>query len=220
MPPTTTDPLTADTAFSTATLALSKSQRLLASWAPPSSPSPPPPHSRSHPYKTTPQQQEQKEEDEQFTPLSELAGLGARVNGKDKEEGKRRDRDIDALERLRREILGKGKGKGARKKCAVEMSSRAVSIHAPIPARIPVNPPPQKHKEEEEEEESGRSSLGNVRMRGGSRDGDEEGEEGVLEGKAGQKARQKKRGRGGGYLDEVLAARAVKRRKKEKGDDG
>ena len=184
MPP---DPLTADTAFLTATLALSKSQRLLASWAPSSLP---PFNSHPHPYKTTPQQQEQKEdeeEDENFTPLSELAGLGA-AKGKEEEGGKRRngdrDRDIDALERLRRELLGKGKGKGKgarNRKSGVEMSSRAVSVHA----RIPVNKPlgkREEEEEEEEEEEGGRSSLGKVVrmgrvMRGGSHeDGEKEGE--------------------------------------------
>ena len=248
MPPpppssTTSTALNPDVAFSTATLALARSQRFLASWAPP----PPSTSPSSISYKTadTPtqrevkQQEKQEKEEDDFTPLPELAGLGAKDEGREK-----RDRDKDGLEKLRRELLGSRRKSGVGN---VSASSRAGGLgRSQMPVAVAVKRSGERsggNDEEEEEEEGGRSSLGKAKARDSGKrkwrekvvvGNDDDDDDGVLErkengnGNGNEKGSQKavKRGRGGNYLDEVLAGRVLKRRKKKEGkskglgDDG
>ena len=232
-PPTTTTISTheASAAFNATNLALAKSQRLLASWIPPH---PQPLTAHKYPFTTNleqplqqPQEEEaEKEEQELFTSLPDLPGLGA---GKGDDEGGKRGREREGNEKLRRELLGKGAGRGQG-----NVNMKAVGSK---PRAVPI---PAKRKEHQDsisdDEEGGRTSLGKAkngvrkRVRGEGYD-DAADDDGIVvletekkaaaysmkrESKEGLRITMKSKRGGGNYLDEVLADRLLKKKKRRK----
>lgn len=178
-PPPTTTTLEADIAFNAANLALSKSQRLLASWFSP------PPQSQSHtatdelitPGNQQEQKVQEKEEHELFTSLPELAGLGATGEGKENK-GRREQKEGD--EKLRKMLFGSGGGRGraivdkvnlnglgtGRREDGPAMRVGGTKTH-PITSQLPSRRGRRErgYSTDDEDDEGGRSSLGKVRKR-------------------------------------------------------
>lgn len=217
MGPAPTAPSEADILFNRTAVALARSQRLIASWLPPLLA----PESTNTKPKT--ETEIEKEEREVFTPVPELCGIGAKAPA----DGEGRREEWSANERLGRQLLGRdygrvmGKGKGgggSGKGVGVVGMGRGNKLH-PAPAKGEVDA--------DSEDEGGRSSLG--KSKNGKRKrlegrGSDPVEDGVLEAEMsaahGLGARSKSKKRASNYLDEVLADRSVKKRKKSRKKEG
>ncbi|KAL8739647.1 MAG: hypothetical protein Q9190_007570 [Brigantiaea leucoxantha] len=181
-------PSEADIIFNRANVALAKSQRLVASWLPPRT---------EEEIKNTKSEEEiEREEQEMFTPVPEVLGLGAKTPEDVREWDLKRQKP-DSNDQLRRQLLGQNHAR----------------IHKPRP-----QPAERKSQDESEDDsECGRSSLGKAKRRMHNQGGEEGslhiGKSKKLTTDHGDLARAAKRS--SNYLDEVLAQREEKKRKKK-----
>ncbi|MCJ1401497.1 hypothetical protein MMC11_004711 [Xylographa trunciseda] len=206
--PTTSE---ADIIFNRANVALAKSQRLIASWLPP--------RTEEELRNAKSEEEIEREEQEMFAPVPELLGLGAPVPQEIKN-GDERRQELSSNDKLRKQLLGKefaklyGKTGSATKKDfgALPLGSKP----RPVVTKQAV--------EEEMEEDAGRSSLGKPKRRveASSVEGEEQEEQGDdkgsfprpntrIQGSISSKKRTST------YLDEVLAEKSRKRKKKKGG---
>ncbi|KAL2355468.1 hypothetical protein BJ546DRAFT_973582 [Cryomyces antarcticus] len=222
--PVSTSPSEADIVFNRANVALARSQRLIASWLPP--------RTAEELAHSKTEEELEKEDRETFAPVPELLGLGAKPP-KDIVEGSFRRTKISSNDAVLKQLLGKRAG-----------SARQVStsLHAgakPLTAK-PVT------REEESEEEEGRASLftskrskkrivatpereveveeptSNPKIAKPPADDSSDVEAGEATQKAstGGRDRSPKKGGAGNYLDELLADRSRKKKKKKYRKDG
>ena len=166
-----------------------------------------------------------REEHGAFTPsASDESGLGAPLAENENGDGEPRGEEVTVNERLRIQLLGRdhvksrAKAKGRREAGAVALAMRMGTKPVPAPAK----------REERgegdglsEDDEGGRSSLGKSKNGARAQQLLEEREsaaaDGGVEGLEDEDARPR---RAGNYLDEVLADRSLRRRKKRKEKDG
>ncbi|MCJ1272030.1 hypothetical protein MMC22_011936 [Lobaria immixta] len=138
-------PSEADIIFNRASVALAKSQRLIASWLPPPT--------ASELANAKSEEDVEREEQEMFTPVPEVLGLGASIPKED--EIKREKEKTDEI--LRRQILGKDYKKWQAKR-ASDGSNLGSGVgqggvkSRPAPVKRPVV--------DESDDEGGRSSVG------------------------------------------------------------
>ncbi|CAG8140167.1 unnamed protein product [Penicillium salamii] len=189
-----------DVILNRANVALSRSQRLVASWLP----------QTDEPTKTD--EELQKEEDEIFTAVPETLGIGAPLPQK-AADGSWNRSDLDSNDKLRKQLLGKNYDRVM--KAAAEEKAAAKAAKA-----IPVEKE-EKEEEEEYDEEDGRSA-----MLSKQREKKRKGAPGVhpavlaAEAAAGTGTRETDKGPRKGrkkatsYLDELLAERSKKRKKR------
>ncbi|CAI7662142.1 unnamed protein product [Penicillium glandicola] len=200
-----------DVILNRANVALSRSQRLVASWLPQQ-----PTEELANP-KTD--EELQKEEDEIFTAVPETLGVGAPLPQK-AADGSWNRTELDSNDKLRKQLLGKNYNRvmkaAAEQKAAAAASTAAASASATA-ARADI--------EEEYDEEDGRSAMlarqknkrkggggaGGVHPAAAAAEGDKGGEEGET---VSAPARSKGRKKATSYLDELLAERAKKRKKR------
>ncbi|KAJ5373817.1 Protein of unknown function DUF3245 [Penicillium concentricum] len=200
-----------DVILNRANVALSRSQRLVASWLP----------QQTTEELANPKTDEelQREEDEIFTAVPETLGVGAPLPQK-AADGSWNRTELDSNDKLRKQLLGKNYDRVM--KAAAEQKAAAAASASASTAKAEV--------EEEYDEEDGRSAMlarqKNKRKGGAGASrgvhpaaaaaeaGDKGGEEG--EGVPSQQApaRAKGRKKATSYLDELLAERAKKRKKK------
>lgn len=220
----------ADIIFNRAALALAKSQRLISSWLPP------PTAAETASAKTA--EEIEREEQEMFTPLPELyvrccihkwrpgvrdlglmlvsLGLGATVP----KDGEVRREELSSNERLREQLLGKDylKRRAGRTKGEERPGFGVLGL-----ASKPRPTSARREKEDDSDDEGGRSSLGRskhgkIKKRGREETDAVDGvtaDTTVLEARGVDKASQAPK-RTSNYLDEVLAERLQKKRKKSR----
>ncbi|CAG8425478.1 unnamed protein product [Penicillium salamii] len=191
-----------DVILNRANVALSRSQRLVASWLP----------QTDEVSKTD--EELQKEEDEIFTAVPETLGIGAPLPQK-AADGSWNRSDLDSNDKLRKQLLGKNYDRVM--KAAAEEKAAAKAAKT-----IPVEK--EEEKEEEYDEEDGRSA-----MLSKQREKKRKGAPGVhpavlaAEAAAGTGKGETDKGPGTGrkgrktatsYLDELLAERSKKRKKR------
>lgn len=153
-------------------------------------------------------------------------------------DGDRRRSELSSNERLRRQLLGRDMAKLLGRKGGVVGQDGLVKAR-PLPVVKKRGAGGDEGEEEEEEEEvGGRSEVGRAKRRVGvvvggmggdgvGRDGGA-GEEGggdgsgkaLGDGKAGSLGRERGRIAGGSYLDQVLAEKSLKKRKKKRRKEG
>ncbi|KAJ5228584.1 hypothetical protein PENFLA_c002G05604 [Penicillium flavigenum] len=207
-----------DVILNRANVALSRSQRLVASWLP----------QQTTEELANPKTDEelQREEDEIFTAVPETLGVGAPLPQK-AADGSWNRTELDSNDKLRKQLLGKNydrvmKAAAEQKAAAAASTATAASASASV-AKAEV--------EDEYDEEDGRSAMlarQKNKRKGGAgagrgvhpaaaaaaaEAGDKGGEEGEGEG-APAPARSKGRKKATSYLDELLAERAKKRKKR------
>ncbi|CAG8386622.1 unnamed protein product [Penicillium salamii] len=187
-----------DVILNRANVALSRSQRLVASWLP----------QTDEPTKTD--EELQKEEDEIFTAVPETLGIGAPLPQK-AADGSWNRSDLDSNDKLRKQLLGKNYDrvmKAAAEEKAAQKAAKAIPVEKE-----------EKEEEEEYDEEDGRSA-----MLSKQREKKRKGAPGVhpavlaAEAAAGtgetDKGPRKGRKKATSYLDELLAERSKKRKKR------
>ncbi|OCL13985.1 hypothetical protein AOQ84DRAFT_270621, partial [Glonium stellatum] len=91
-------PSEADIIFNRASVALAKSQRLIASWLPPKT--------HEELANTKSEEELEKEEKDIFTPVPELLGVGAPLP-KDVNDGSFKRRELSSNDKLLKQLLGK-----------------------------------------------------------------------------------------------------------------
>ncbi|CAP91737.1 hypothetical protein E8E15_011205 [Penicillium rubens] len=207
-----------DVILNRANVALSRSQRLVASWLP----------QQTTEELANPKTDEelQREEDEIFTAVPETLGVGAPLPQK-AADGSWNRTELDSNDKLRKQLLGKNydrvmKAAAEQKAAAAASTATAASASASV-AKAEV--------EDEYDEEDGRSAMlarQKNKRKGGAgagrgvhpaaaaaaaEAGDKGGDEGEGEG-APAPARSKGRKKATSYLDELLAERAKKRKKR------
>ncbi|KAI9875421.1 MAG: hypothetical protein M1830_008482 [Pleopsidium flavum] len=208
MPTSTTE---ADIIFNKASVALARSQRLIASWLPP--------RTAEELGNTKSEEEIEREEQEMFTPVPELLGLGAPLP-KDIPDGDRRRQELSSNDKLRKQLLGKDFPKlqaTVEKRKAGPGERQAFARPRPIPVK-------RQFEEDDEDDEGGRSSLGKSKrqtVKDGSADGggevdDETRPFGIVKSSPTRNGGGRKSA--SNYLDEVLAekSRKKKRNKKQK----
>ncbi|CAI7643309.1 unnamed protein product [Penicillium viridicatum] len=208
-----------DVILNRANVALSRSQRLVASWLPQQSP-----EELSNP-KTD--EELQQEEDEIFTAVPETLGVGAPLPQK-AADGSWNRTELDSNDKLRKQLLGKNYDRVM--KAAAEQKAAAAAAKTAAATSATVT---KTEVEEEYDEEDGRSAMlarQKNKRKGGAgagrgvhpaaaaaaaatEAGDKGGEEGEGEG-APAPARSRGRKKATSYLDELLAERAKKRKKR------
>ncbi|CDM26817.1 hypothetical protein DTO013E5_6988 [Penicillium roqueforti] len=205
-----------DVILNRANIALSRSQRLVASWLPQQTP-----EELANP-KTD--EELQREEDEIFTAVPETLGVGAPLPQK-AADGSWNRTELDSNDKLRKQLLGKNYDR-VMKAAAEQKAANAASTAAAASASASVS---KADVEDEYDEEDGRSAMlarQKNKRKGGAgagrgvhpaaaaaeaRDkGGEEGEGEVVPAPARSKGRKKATS----YLDELLAERAKKRKKR------
>ncbi|KAJ5964511.1 uncharacterized protein N7479_004387 [Penicillium vulpinum] len=208
-----------DVILNRANVALSRSQRLVASWLPQQTP--------EELANTKTDEELQREEDEIFTAVPETLGVGAPLPQK-AADGSWNRTELGLDDKLRKQLLGKNYDRvmkaAAEKKAAAAASTAAAASASASTAKAEV--------EDEYDEEDGRSAMlarQKNKRKGGAgaghgvhpaaaaavEAGDKDGEEG--EGTPAQQAapaRSKGRKKATSYLDELLAERAKKRKKR------
>ncbi|OCK82217.1 hypothetical protein K432DRAFT_230686 [Lepidopterella palustris CBS 459.81] len=130
-------PSEADIIFNRASVALAKSQRLIASWLPPKT--------AEELANAKSEEEIEREEKEIFTPVPELLGVGAPLP-KDITDGSFKRRELSSNDKLLQQLLGK-------KAAKAHMSSKV----SPKLGSKPLKAPP--HQEDSEDEEQGRASA-------------------------------------------------------------
>ncbi|CAI7615561.1 unnamed protein product [Penicillium discolor] len=205
-----------DVILNRANVALSRSQRLVASWLP----------QQTSEELSNPKTDEelQREEDEIFTAVPETLGVGAPLPQK-AADGSWNRTELDSNDKLRKQLLGKNydrvmKAAAEQKAAAAAATAAAASASAGV-AKAEV--------EEEYDEEDGRSAMlarQKNKRKGGAGAGRgvhpaaaaaaaEAGDKGGEEGEgAPAPVRSKGRKKATSYLDELLAERAKKRKKR------
>ncbi|KAJ5503216.1 hypothetical protein N7463_006090 [Penicillium fimorum] len=206
-----------DVILNRANVALSRSQRLVASWLP----------QQTTEELANPKTDEelQREEDEIFTAVPETLGVGAPLPQK-AADGSWNRTELGLDDKLRKQLLGKNYDR-VMKAAAEQKAAAAASLAAAASASASTA---KAEVEEEYDEEDGRSAMlarQKNKRKGGAgagrgvhpaaaaaEAGDKGGEEG--EGAPAQQApaRSKGRKKATSYLDELLAERAKKRKKK------
>ncbi|MCJ1431043.1 hypothetical protein MMC27_000393 [Xylographa pallens] len=206
--PTTSE---ADIIFNRANVALAKSQRLIASWLPP--------RTEEELRNVKSDEEIEREEQETFAPVPELLGLGAPLPQEIKN-GDERRQELSSNDKLRKQLLGKefaklyGRTGSAAKKDLGNMPLG--SKPRPVPIKLAVD--------DNAEEDVGRSSLGKPKRKAEAELLDAEREDGGIDNNE-PLPRSNTRGkgstssskRGSTYLDEVLAEKLRKKKKKMKG---
>lgn len=233
-------PSEADIIFNRASVALAKSQRLIASWLPPKTP--------EELANTKSEEELENEEKEIFTPVPELLGIGAPLP-KDVADGSFKRRELSSNDKLLKQLLGKKATKAA-KVHPTTNSSKSPAPSQNLGSR-PVKPPIR--QEESEDEEEGRASAfkskrtkqknisgshsqdvqspletiskkrGRLEMNGNDSDNTDDGDDAI---KGEGSSRQLKPTAAGpenkvlrkstNYLDQVLVERSKKKKKKHK----
>ncbi|CAG8908964.1 unnamed protein product [Penicillium egyptiacum] len=207
-----------DVILNRANVALSRSQRLVASWLP----------QQTTEELANPKSDEelQREEDEIFTAVPETLGVGAPLPQK-AADGSWNRTELDSNDKLRKQLLGKNYDRvmkaAAEQKAAAAASTAAAASASASAAKADV--------EDEYDEEDGRSAMlakQKNKRKGGAgagrgvhpaaavaaaEAGDKGSEEGERDG-APAPARSKGRKKATSYLDELLAERAKKRKKR------
>ncbi|EKV15979.1 Cytochrome P450 [Penicillium digitatum] len=205
-----------DVILNRANVALSRSQRLVASWLP----------QQTTEELANPKTDEelQREEDEIFTAVPETLGVGAPLPQK-AADGSWNRTELDSNDKLRKQLLGKNYDR-VMKAAAEQKAAAAASTAAAASASATVA---KAEAEDEYDEEDGRSAMlarQKNKRKGGAgagrgvhpaaaaaaaETGDNCGGEG---GGAPAPARSKGRKKATSYLDELLAERAKKRKKR------
>ncbi|KAJ5824291.1 hypothetical protein N7447_006631 [Penicillium robsamsonii] len=205
-----------DVILNRANVALSRSQRLVASWLP----------QQTAEELANPKTDEelQREEDEIFTAVPETLGVGAPLPQK-AADGSWNRTELDSNDKLRKQLLGKNYDR-VMKAAAEQKAAAAASMAAAASASASVA---KAEVEEEYDEEDGRSAMlarqknkrnggagagRGVHPAAAAAEAGDKGGEG--EGAPAQQApaRSKGRKKATSYLDELLAERAKKRKKK------
>ncbi|KAJ5400552.1 Protein of unknown function DUF3245 [Penicillium sp. CMV-2018d] len=205
-----------DVILNRANVALSRSQRLVASWLPQQTP-----EELANP-KTD--EELQQEEDEIFTAVPETLGVGAPLPQK-AADGSWSRTELDSNDKLRKQLLGKNYDR-VMKAAAEQKAAAAAATAAAASASASVT---KAEVEEEYDEEDGRSAMlarQKNKRKGGAGAGRgvhpaaaaaaaEAGDKGGEEGEGvPAPARSKGRKKATSYLDELLAERAKKRKKR------
>ncbi|KAJ5329134.1 Protein of unknown function DUF3245 [Penicillium brevicompactum] len=189
-----------DVILNRANVALSRSQRLVASWLP-EKPS-------DEPTKTD--EELQKEEDEIFTAVPETLGVGAPLPQK-AADGSWNRSDLDSNDKLRKQLLGKNYDRVMKAAAEEKAAAKAASAKPVVEST--------EEKEEEYDEEDGRAAmLSKQRKRKGAPGvhpavlaAEAEAE---AAGAGDAKGPRKGRKKATSYLDELLAERSKKRKKR------
>ncbi|KAB2577149.1 hypothetical protein DBV05_g4246 [Lasiodiplodia theobromae] len=227
-----------DVAFNRVSVALARSQSLVASWLPPRS-------TEDEAAQKTPEQL-QKEESALFTPGSDMYGLwlcylqsvaicsqisslgvGAEPP-KDILDGSFKRNQLSSNERLRQQILGKN----AAKSRGVQPSDQKSAAAAHLPSKKLERPTkPVRAQDDSDEEEDGRAAMFKSKRKAAPAPvkkevskGEESGSEEEAKGRAAPKqanaaaaqAQEKSRKRPVSFLDELLEERTKKKNKKQK----
>ncbi|KAI9820219.1 MAG: hypothetical protein M1827_005841 [Pycnora praestabilis] len=209
MPATTSE---ADIIFNKANVALAKSRRLIASWLPP------PTAEEVANAKT--EEELEREEAEIFAPVPELLGLGAPIP-KGTVDGSANRKELTSNETLRRQLLGKKRALAMRKR-AQGLGKQDVDTHRPVTKLSRPNSATAGDGDEDEEE-GGRSSLGKSKRRREELVETQNVEAEVEAKEMVENAlprKHKVRKRSGNFLDEMLAEKSLKKKKRRKGNKG
>ncbi|CAI7636797.1 unnamed protein product [Penicillium bialowiezense] len=181
-----------DVILNRANVALSRSQRLVASWLPEKS--------SDEPTKTD--EELQKEEDEIFTAVPETLGIGAPLPQK-AADGSWNRSDLDSNDKLRKQLLGKNYDR-VMKAAAEEKAAAKAASAKPVVEAV-------ESKEEEYDEEDGRAAMLSKTKK---RKGGPAVHPAVLAAGTDAKGPRKGRKKATSYLDEILAERSKKRKKR------
>ncbi|KAL8705250.1 MAG: hypothetical protein Q9201_001629 [Fulgogasparrea decipioides] len=146
----------ADIIFNRASVALAKSQRLVASWLPPRT------DDELRNAKT--EEEIEQEEKELFTPVPEVLGLGANIP-EDVNNGELKKQKLDSNDLLRKQLLGDDYAK--RRGAGSHGQGNQRGIAGALPVGSKPRPAPSKRKAEDlsSSDEGGRSTLGKKKQR-------------------------------------------------------
>lgn len=196
----------ADVIFNRANVALARSQRLVASWLPPKT--------AEELANAKSEEELQREEDEIFTPVPEKLGLGAPLP-QDANDGSWNRTELSSNDKLRRQLLGRNYQKATLKSSNQSIKRLEPGKAAPTAASISNKP----EVASDEEEEEGRSTLLGKKKRKITATQDET--SAISETVSGGEPTSSRTGTGskgkkkaGSFLDEILAERSKKKKKK------
>ncbi|KAL0265284.1 hypothetical protein SLS55_001249 [Diplodia seriata] len=211
-----------DVAFNRVSVALARSQNLVASWLPPRP-------AEDEAAQKTPEQLH-KEESALFTPGSDILGVGAEPP-KDILDGSFKRNQLSSNERLRYQILGKNAAKGRGAQPADQKSAAA----AHLPSKKLERPTKPTKAQDDSDDEDGRAAMFKSKrkappasVKDRTSNGGDSGSEDEVKGRAAPKqanaaatqAQEKSRKRPVSYLDELLEERSKKKNKKQKAQAG
>ncbi|CAG8287386.1 unnamed protein product [Penicillium olsonii] len=192
-----------DVILNRANVALSRSQRLVASWLPKADDEAP----------TKTDEELQREEDEIFTAVPETLGIGAPLPQK-AADGSWNRSDLDSNDKLRKQLLGKNYDRVM--KAAAEEKAAAKAA-----AAKPVQTQPETTVDESDEEDGRAAMLSKQRKRKGApavhpavaaAEAEAEAEKEKSDDAKGPARKSRKKATS--YLDELLAERSKKRKKR------
>lgn len=200
-----------DVAFNRVSVALARSQSLVASWLPP--------RPAEDPAAQKTPDQPQQEESALFTPGSDILGVGAEPP-KDILDGSFKRNQLSSNDRLRQQILGKHAAKGQKSAAASHLPTKKLERPSK-PSRV---------QDDSDDDEDGRAAMfkskrktapASVRKEVSE---DDTGSEGEVKGKAASKqvapaaspVQEKSRKRPVSFLDEMLEERSKKQKRKPK----
>ncbi|OJD39918.1 a1 cistron-splicing factor aar2 protein [Diplodia corticola] len=212
-----------DVAFNCVSVALARSQSLVASWLPPR------PAADAAAHKTS--EQLADEESALFAPGSDILGVGAEPP-KDIADGSFKRSQLSSNERLRQQILGKNATKGRGAQPVAQSSAAAAAAAAHLPSKKPARPTKSaRAQDDSDDDEDGRAAMFRSKKRAvpttvenETSRGEDDGSADEVKGRAtSQKAnaaatrtQEKPRKRPASYLDELLEERSKKKNKKQK----
>ncbi|RJE27411.1 hypothetical protein PHISCL_00287 [Aspergillus sclerotialis] len=201
-----------DIILNRANVALARSQRLVASWLPARSP--------DEPDNSKSEEDLRKEEDEIFTPVPETLGLGAPLP-QNNPDGSWKRSELSSNEKLRRQLLGKNYKKVAKETTSFAKKpegSNPTSSNSVTASTIPPD-------DTDDEEEGRTSQIGKKRKKSERTDSEQpeatasldnagDGSEDLPATKKAVPSAAKGKKKATSFLDEVLAERSKKRKKR------
>ncbi|EAS29801.3 uncharacterized protein CIMG_08547 [Coccidioides immitis RS] len=188
----------ADVIFNRASVALARSQRLIASWLPPKT-------QEEIAHEKT-EEELQREEDEIFTPVPEKLGLGAPLPNS-QSDGCRNRAELNSNDKLRKQLLGRNSKTITPSRNPSGQQTKQKRTNKPIPSPT----------SDSETEEESRSSLV---TRNKKKTSHSKNVANTVEPDGDIEPTRKKLGtkRAGSYLDELLSTRTKKKKAKRGGD--
>ncbi|KAJ5175462.1 uncharacterized protein N7482_001339 [Penicillium canariense] len=206
-----------DALLNRANVALARSQRLVSSWLP---------EKTTEELANTKSEEElQREEDEIFTAVPETLGVGAPLPEK-AADGSWNRTELSSNDQLRKQLLGRNYDKAMKASAAAKQASIAAKAGASAPTGKAGSATPANHEDADDDEEEGRASMVGKNKRrfgqpraqpnmsadkGNAENGDNQT---VLTEAPAQSAPSKGKKKATSYLDELLAERSKKRKKR------
>ncbi|KAL1631226.1 hypothetical protein SLS56_004473 [Neofusicoccum ribis] len=182
-----------DVAFNRVSVALARSQSLVASWLPP--------RPAEDPAAQKTPEQLQQEESALFTPGSDILGVGAEPP-KDILDGSFKRNQLSSNDRLRQQILGKHAAKGQKSTAASHLPTKKLERPSK-PSRV---------QEDSDDDEDGRAAMFKSKRKTAPAPVRKE----VSEDDTGSEGEEKSRKRPVSFLDEMLEERSKKQKRKQK----